>query len=143
LSFENMHTGERLSAAYWSDGQYVEDELVLIHRILRDHRTGEIHTIDCQLLDLLHHLRVSLETDQPFQVISGYRSPATNEMLTRASEGVAHKSLHMLGAAIDLRVPGRSLVQVRDTALRIRGGGVGFYPQSNFVHVDVGRVRSW
>ncbi len=143
LRFENLHTGERLSATYWSDGRYLDDELRQIGRVLRDHRTGETHAIDRRLLDLLHRLHESLEADRPFQVISGYRSPTTNEMLAHASGGVARNSLHTVGAAIDIRVQGRSLVQLRDAALRLRKGGVGFYPRSDFVHVDVGRVRSW
>lgn len=143
LSFESLHTGERLSATYWADGRYQAEETKRIDQILRDHRTGEIHTIDSGLLDLLHQLRASLETGRPFQVISGYRSPATNGMLASASDGVARNSLHVLGLAIDVRVQDRSLTQLRDAALRLQGGGVGFYPRSNFVHVDVGRVRSW
>ena len=143
LQFESLHTGERLATTYWADGGYVPDELRRINHALRDHRTGDVKAIDPGLLDLLVALRERLATQAPFQIISAYRSPATNAMLAEHSSGVARKSLHTQGLAIDIRVPGRQLTAVRDAALALRGGGVGFYPRSDFVHVDVGRVRSW
>jgi len=112
-------------------------------RQLRDHRTDDVMPIDRALLDALASLREKLETDQPFHVISGYRSPATNARLAAASDGVARKSLHLQGRAIDIRVPGRSLEQVRSVALAMKSGGVGYYRRSGFVHLDTGRVRSW
>lgn len=143
LSFENLHTGEKLAVTYWANGRPIPEAKALVDHILRDYRTGDVHPIDPGLLDLLHRLHQSLGTSQPFQVISGYRSPRTNAMLADASGGVARKSLHMQGLAIDIRVPGRPLATVRDAAAALQGGGVGFYPRSDFVHVDVGRVRSW
>jgi uncharacterized protein YcbK (DUF882 family) len=143
LSFASLHTGEKLTAAYWHDGAYDREALAAIDRVLRDHRTGESTAIDRRLLDLLHALRAKLDTREPFEVISGYRSPATNAMLISTGHGVAKKSLHMQGMAIDLRVPGRRLASVRKAAIALRRGGVGYYPASDFVHVDVGRVRTW
>ncbi len=145
VAFENIHTGEKLKADYWVDGRYVPDALADVNHVLRDFRSGEVHPIAPQLLDLLALLHVRLETEQSFAVISGYRSPSTNAMLRGEHEhsGVASKSLHMRGMAIDIRVPGRGLVALRDAALTQRAGGVGYYPASDFVHVDVGRVRTW
>lgn len=143
LEFYNTHTDERLRATYWADGSYVASALTDINFILRDFRANEIKAIDLRLLDLLHRLNASLDTSQPFHVISGYRTAATNALLRGASEGVALHSLHIDGMAIDIRVPGRDLPVLRRTALALRGGGVGYYPHSDFVHVDVGRVRTW
>jgi uncharacterized protein YcbK (DUF882 family) len=145
LAFDNLHTGEKLKVEYWAGGRYLPDALTEVNHVLRDFRSGEVHPIAPQLLDLLVLLRARLETAEPVSVISGYRSPATNAMLRGRSEhsGVASKSLHMQGMAIDLRFAGRSLAQVHNAALAQRGGGVGYYPASDFVHVDVGRVRTW
>ena len=143
LKLENLHTGERLVAEYCVDDCYHPDALQAINHILRDYRTGDVHTIDPRLLDLLHDLNGRLETDAAFQVISGFRSPHTNAMLHERSHGVASKSLHTQGMAIDIRVPGRALKAVHATALSLDRGGVGLYPTSDFVHVDVGRVRHW
>jgi len=143
LSFDNLHTGERLKAEYWVDGEYVPDALLDINRLLRDFRTGDVHPIEPKLLDVLSMLHGMLETESDFQVISGYRSPKTNATLREQSNGVAATSLHMQGMAIDVRIGGRPLTGLRDAALRIAAGGVGYYPKSNFVHVDVGRVRRW
>jgi uncharacterized protein YcbK (DUF882 family) len=143
LAFDNLHTGEKLKVEYWTEGEYVPDALGEIDRVLRDFRTGDVHPIEPRLLDLLAMLRDRLETVEPLSVISGYRSPKTNKTLHEASSGVASNSLHMQGMAIDIRVPGRVLAAVHKTALEMRVGGVGYYPKSNFVHVDVGRVRKW
>lgn len=143
LSFDNLHTGEKLKIDYWIDGSYLPDALQTINHLLRDFRNGEVHMIEPKLLDLLTVLRAQLDTEQPFQVISGYRSPATNALLHAEHSGVAAKSLHMKGMAIDIRIADRTLEALHDTALRLRAGGVGYYPQSDFVHVDVGRVRRW
>lgn len=143
LSFYNLHTTESLKTVYWHRGDYVPSALDEINRVLRDHRTDETHEIDPRLLDLLCDLRLRLDTRETFQIISGYRSPATNALLHANSDGVATRSLHMDGKAIDIRIPGRALSLLRKTALSIKAGGVGYYPSSNFVHVDVGRVRSW
>ena len=143
LSFRHLHTGERLRATYWADGAYVGDELARIDRLLRDFRTGETMPIDRRLLELLHLLTRKMDARAPYDVISGYRSPKTNAVLAAANGGVAKKSLHLRGMAIDVRLPGRRLKDLHRAALDLRGGGVGYYPAADFVHVDVGRVRSW
>lgn len=143
LGFLNLHTGEKADLPYWIEGDYVPDSLAEINRVLRDHRTGQVAAIDTGLLDLLHRVNAALGASQPFQVISGYRSPASNQMLANNSSGVATRSLHMQGKAIDVRLPGIPLADLRRAGLMLRGGGVGYYPGSNFVHLDVGRVRTW
>jgi uncharacterized protein YcbK (DUF882 family) len=145
LSLDNLHTGEKLAVTYWAEGAYIPGALAEVDTILRDFRTGERHPIAPGLLDLLALLRGQMETAAPFKVISGYRSPATNARLRSANEhsGVASQSLHMKGMAIDIRLDGRPLEALRDTALSLRAGGVGYYPASDFVHVDVGRIRRW
>lgn len=143
LSFYNTHTGEKTSAVYWADGRYLDDSLAEINRILRDHRTGDVRPMDPGLLDLLFDLRLLMEAQRPFHVISGYRSPATNHMLWKTRSGVAKTSLHTVGQAIDIRVPGRGLGTLRRAAVYLGRGGVGYYPASDFVHVDTGPVRQW
>lgn len=146
LSFFNTHTGERLKAEYALGGRYAPDALKAINHILRDFRANEIKPIDPTLLDLLHELGGTLESAQPFHIISGYRSPHTNTLLRQrggGQTGVASKSLHMVGKAIDIRVPGVKLDHLRAAARALKLGGVGYYPSSNFVHVDTGRVRFW
>jgi uncharacterized protein YcbK (DUF882 family) len=143
ITFHHLHTGERLSGVYWANGRYVPDFLTAVNRVLRDHHDGSIHKIDPRLLDILRLLRSRLDTKQPIEVICGYRSPQTNAKLVAATDGVARNSLHMRGMAIDLRISGRRLNQVRRAARSLRAGGVGYYPRSNFVHVDTGDVRYW
>ena len=143
LAFYNLHTGERLTATYWAEGRYIAGELQGIDRVLRDFRTGDVAPIDRNLLDLLHVLRRKMDTREPFHVISGYRSPRTNDMLRHESGGVAANSLHMAGKAIDIRIPGRRLIDLRDAGLALQSGGVGYYPKDGFIHVDTGRVRTW
>jgi uncharacterized protein YcbK (DUF882 family) len=143
LSFYNVHTGETLRTIYFDQGQYVPGALLEVNHFFRDFRTNQVKAIDARLLDLLHRINHALDTAQPFNLISGYRSPATNAWLASQSEGVARHSLHMEGMAADVNVPGRSLPLLQTVALAIRGGGVGYYPRSNFVHVDTGRVRRW
>ena len=143
MSLHNLHTGESLKAVYFEQGRYLPDALAEVNRVLRDFRTGDQHMMDPRLLDLLSQVHGRIDSARPFQVISGYRSPKTNAMLHEHSHGVANQSLHMQGMAIDLRIPGRSLAAVHMAALAQRGGGVGYYPQSDFVHMDVGRVRTW
>jgi uncharacterized protein YcbK (DUF882 family) len=146
LSFFHTHTGERLKIAYCCDGQYQPAALTQINHLLRDFRVNEVKTIDPKLLDLLHELGGTLETEQPFHVISGYRSPKTNHLLQERGgnhSGVASRSLHMVGQAIDIRLPGVQLDKLRGAARSLKLGGVGYYPSSNFVHVDTGRVRFW
>jgi uncharacterized protein YcbK (DUF882 family) len=143
VALHNLHTGESLQAIYWEEGRYVPDALAAVNKVLRDFRTGDQHMMDPGLIDLLARLNGKVEARGPFQVISGYRSPRTNAMLHEHSDGVASKSLHMQGMAIDIRVEGVALDHLHNAALDIGRGGVGFYPTSNFVHVDVGRVRQW
>jgi uncharacterized protein YcbK (DUF882 family) len=146
LSFFHTHTGERLKVAYCCGGQYQPEGLAQVNHILRDFRVNETHAIEPALLDLLYELDATLGTDAPFHVISGYRSPQTNMMLRErggAATGVASHSLHMVGQAIDIRVPGVKIDRLRDAAMALRIGGVGYYPDLDFVHVDVGRVRYW
>jgi uncharacterized protein YcbK (DUF882 family) len=141
LDFLNLHTGETLRTTYWADGAYLPDALADVNYLLRDFRTGDVKAIDVGLLDLLHDLRKHLESTEAYEVISGYRSPKTNSVLASQSNGVAKRSMHMKGLAIDVSLPRRSLSDLRQVAMEMRRGGVGFYP--NFVHLDVGRVRSW
>ncbi|WP_427312575.1 YcbK family protein [Cupriavidus sp. H39] len=144
LAFDHTHTGERVSLVYAVGDRFVPDALTTLNGFLRDHYSGKVGTIDPQLFDLLFQVRRELGTDQPFQVISGYRSPATNSRLrsTRGG-GVAKHSLHMDGKAIDIRLAGVSLADVRDAAKSLQGGGVGYYESDQFVHIDTGRVRYW
>jgi uncharacterized protein YcbK (DUF882 family) len=146
LSFFHTHTGERLSTAYCAGGEYMAPALKDVNVLLRDFRVNAVKPIDPALLDLLFELNGALGTDQPFHVISGYRTPETNAMLQErggSQSGVATHSLHIEGKAIDIRVPGITLEHLRDSARSLKIGGVGFYPGSNFVHVDTGRVRYW
>jgi uncharacterized protein YcbK (DUF882 family) len=146
LSFFHTHTGERLTTAYCAAGEYVAPALHDVNTLLRDFRVNQIKPIDPALLDLLFELNGVLGTDQPFHVISGYRTPQTNAMLQErggAHSGVASHSLHIEGKAIDIRVPGIKLEHLRDSAKSLKIGGVGYYAGSNFVHVDTGRVRYW
>lgn len=143
LSFVHLHTGEHLDVTYWVSGSYEPVSLEAIDHVLRDWRTGEEHEMDPALMDLLYELREKTGTSSPYEVICGYRSPATNEMLRQNSGGVAKRSLHMEGKAIDIRLPDVPLSTLRDAALALRRGGVGYYPESNFVHVDTGRFRTW
>ncbi len=143
LSFYNTHTGEKLSATFWSDGNYLDDGIEEISWLLRDHRAGISSSMDPKLLDLLYQLQGTVEHQGEFHVISGYRSPATNELLNKRSSGVAKRSYHMLGQAIDVRLPGFDTSQLRKAAIALKGGGVGYYSSSDFVHLDVGSVRHW
>ncbi len=143
LSMHNLHTGEKLTRTYWADGDYLAEPLAEIDQLLRDHRSNQAHPMDPQLLDLLHRLQQAVGGTKPFEIISGYRSPQTNASLRGKSRGVAKKSLHMQGKAIDVRLPGQDLANLRKAALALKAGGVGYYPKSNFIHVDTGRVRFW
>jgi len=143
LALHNLHTGESINATYWAEGEYQSSELAAINRILRDHRTGDVMKMDPKLVNLLHLLHDSVDGKKPFDVISGYRSPITNANLQKTSSGVAKKSFHMRGKAIDLALPGRDLAKLRSAALAINAGGVGYYPKSGFIHVDTGPIRSW
>lgn len=143
LSFFNTHTNESLETIYWCDDAYCAPGLKEIDHLLRDHRTGEVKEIDRSLLDLLHELRSEIGVNQPFHVISGYRSQASNTLLRHEGHGVAARSFHIQGRAVDIRLPGVGLGELRDIAVRLGRGGVGYYPASDFVHVDVGPPRTW
>ena len=143
ISLFNIHTGEKLSREYCAEGEYHEDALQEIDYLLRDFRTGEVKAIDPRLLNLMHAITSKIKPGSQIHIISGYRSPATNLSLTQKSGGVAKHSLHMDGKAVDIRIPGCDLSQLRRVALAMRVGGVGYYAESNFVHVDTGRVRFW
>ncbi|QGZ94754.1 DUF882 domain-containing protein [Terricaulis silvestris] len=143
LAFVNTHTGDTFADAYWEAGNYVPDAMAAINHVMRDHRSSEAHEIDPRLLDQLHALRGAVETQTPYQIISGYRSPVTNAALHEGSSGVATRSLHMEGRAIDIRIRGVDTARLRDAALDMAAGGVGYYQASDFIHVDTGRVRRW
>lgn len=143
LSLLNLHTGESVNATYWAEGEYQVGELQAINKVLRDFRTGDVHKIDNKLIDLLNIMHHKVGAKRPFHVISGYRSPKTNAALSKNSSGVAKKSLHMQGKAIDIRLPGYNLSELRKVALNLHAGGVGIYSKSDFIHVDTGRVRHW
>jgi uncharacterized protein YcbK (DUF882 family) len=144
LSFNCYNTGESLKpTTYWADGKYIPDALAEINYALRDDRSGEVFPIAPKVLDLVHQIGRKLDTSCHFEVYSGYRSPKTNAMLRRMNSEVAAHSLHMEGEAVDITLPGRSLKQLHQAALSMRAGGVGYYPDADFLHVDVGRVRQW
>jgi len=143
VALDNLHTGEKMEAVYWADGDYIPDVLDAVNVQLRDFRTGDVHPIAPELLDLLDSVNTLTGTQAKFEVISGYRSAATNAMLRERSEEVAKKSFHMSGMAIDIRLPDVDLDRLHAAALSLGRGGVGYYPYSNFVHVDVGPVRTW
>ena len=143
LSLHNLHTGEHVSQPYWVQGSYMPESLSAINTVLRDHRSGEVYPIDPDLLDLLFAMQQHVGARQGYEVISGYRSPATNAKLQGQSDGVAKRSLHMQGRAIDIRLPGIRLATLHSAAKQIKSGGVGLYAESNFIHVDTGRVRYW
>lgn len=143
LSLLHTHTGERLSLAYFERGEYLPDALEAVNHLLRDHRTDAVHPIDPALLDILHDLRTATGSTGEYKIISGYRSPETNATLRKKSRGVAKHSLHLDGRAIDVRLDGVELPTLREAALSLSRGGVGFYAKSDFVHLDTGAVRSW
>lgn len=144
LSLHHLHTNERINVTYRVGDHYQRSALKRLNHFLRDFRTGDVTAIDPQLFDLLHDVKQRLgHDDGTFEIISGYRSPRTNSMLRRASSGVAKKSLHMSGKAIDVRLKETSTRNIRDAAVSLSRGGVGFYPRSDFVHLDTGRVRRW
>ena len=143
IAVHNIHTDEKLDAIFWENGRYLPDALTEVNHVLRDYRTGDVHPIDPRLLTLLDRLSTQVGAKAPFQVISGYRSPKTNALLHRESDGVATHSLHMSGMAIDIRLAEVDLSHLHRAALGLAAGGVGYYPSSDFVHVDVGPIRHW
>lgn len=143
LAFQNTHTGDKLKLTYFEKGRYISDALQEINFVLRDFRTGDVYPIDVELLDQLHDLKLALGVSRPFHIISGYRSPHTNAKLHSHSSGVANNSLHMQGRAIDIRIEDFDTRHIRNAALAMRRGGVGYYAESDFVHLDTGNFRTW
>lgn len=143
LKFRHLHTDERLDVTYYVGGRYRPAELLKIDHLFRDWRAGQSTRIDHRLLDLLYEVQVGGKHFAEVEVLSGYRTEATNRMLRARSRGVASRSLHLVGKAVDMRLEGQSIASTRKTALRLAAGGVGYYPRSNFVHLDTGAVRSW
>lgn len=139
----NTHTGEQLRTCFYRAGTYCTDALSSLAHLLRDYRNGEQLAIDPGVFDILHEVAVAADREPRFEVISGYRSPATNAMLHEKSAGVATRSLHMDGRAIDVRLQGYRTAKLRDVARALARGGVGYYAKSDFVHLDTGRVRTW
>lgn len=143
LSFRNAHTNEIFSGVYKVGDTYLDDALSQINYVLRDHRLNLMHPIDKDLIDLVHTVHSQSGQSREYEVLSGYRSPKTNNMLRKTGSGVARRSFHMEGKAIDLRIPGYSTQKLRRIAVAMRSGGVGYYNGSNFIHIDTGHVRSW
>jgi uncharacterized protein YcbK (DUF882 family) len=143
LSLLNLHTSEKLELEFFRRGAYVPESLAAIQSLLRDYRNGEQHVIDPKLMDYLFDVAGALGVDPVFSVISGYRSPQTNEQLRERSNGVARHSLHLEGRAIDVRLAGVNCADLADHARAMSRGGVGYYQQSDFVHLDTGTYRSW
>lgn len=143
LAIQNPHTGDKLSLTYFEKGRYLSDALEEISFLLRDYRTGDIHPIDPELLDQLHNLKQMLGLNQPFDIICGYRSPLTNALLHAEHSGVANNSFHMSGRAVDIRIERFGLRRIHNAALAMHSGGVGYYPESNFIHLDTGTFRTW
>lgn len=143
IAFVHTHTGESIAVDFKKDGAYVPEAVERLERFLRDHRNGQMHDIDPKLFDILFTIQQRVGVETPFHLVSCYRSPATNEMLRRRSRGVAKNSMHTRGRAIDVRLPGVDTAVLRDIALELEEGGVGYYEESDFIHVDTGRVRRW
>lgn len=143
LRLYNTHTGESVKSVFWAEGQFIPDALADINKLLRDHRNNTVADMDPQLLLLLDRVSGTLGPNNTLHVISGYRSPESNAKLAKASGGVAKHSMHLEGKAIDIRMPGRNLSHLHKAALNAKGGGVGYYPESQFVHLDTGRPRHW
>jgi len=143
LAFYHTHTDERLKVTYFADGNFLPEALTQINYLLRDFRNDQMHPIDPNLLDTLHEVCGLCGGGGTFEIISGYRSPETNQLLRTRSSGVARSSLHLQGRAIDVRLTGFNTARLRDAALSLQRGGVGYYASSDFVHLDTGRVRTW
>lgn len=143
IALRNLHTAEQLEVEYYRDGGYLPEALARIDAVLRDFRTGDIHPMDRALIDQVRDVALSLGVEPVFSVISGYRSPKTNEQLREHSSGVALRSLHMDGRAMDVRLAGVDCVSLSEAALKLARGGVGYYRASDFVHLDTGAFRSW
>ncbi len=143
LKLYNTHTGEHIKATYWAKDHFVKEELHTLNHFLRDFRTGDIKEFDVKLFDLLYAIQLIRDTDRPFQVLSAYRSPKTNAMLRKHTEGVAKNSFHMKAKAIDINLPGTELSDLKKLSRFLHRGGVGYYPRSGFMHIDTGPIRYW
>lgn len=143
VSFQNTHTGESFSGIYRVGDKYLPEAFQQINVVMRDFRTNQVYPMDPRVIDIIYMVQRMSGQNRPYDIISGYRSPRTNNMLRNTSSGVAKKSLHMEGKAIDLRIDGFSTRRIRDLAKSLKAGGVGYYSKSDFVHVDCGDVRSW
>jgi uncharacterized protein YcbK (DUF882 family) len=143
LSLFNPHTKESFEGIYYSKGEYVSNALKSVNHIMRDVRTNDVKTIDKNLLDLISAISIKLKPKEPFHVISGYRSPKTNNLMRKHGKGAAKNSFHVKGQAADIRLPGCRTSVLRRAAYELKSGGVGYYPKSRFVHIDVGPVRFW
>ncbi len=143
IAFRHAHTGESFSGVYRVGDKYLPEAFERLNYVLRDFRTNEVFPMDPHVVDILSIVHRKIGARNPYHVLSGYRSPKTNAMLGRKTSGVASNSFHMYGQAVDIRIPGYSTKQLRNTAKSLQAGGVGYYPRSNFVHVDTGKVRTW
>ena len=143
IAFVHTHTGESIEVEFKKDGVFDAEGVERLNRFLCDHRNGKTRDMDPELFDVLYEIRERAGSDEPFHLISAYRSPETNAMLRRTTTGVASKSLHTHGQAIDIRLPGVDTKILRNIALELEEGGVGYYQSSDFIHVDTGRVRRW
>ncbi len=143
ISFRNSHTGEIFSGVYRVGDKYLPDAFDRINVVLRDFRTNELFPIDPRAIDIIYTVHQLTQQAEPYEILSGYRCPKTNSHLRHETRGVAKNSLHMTGQAIDLRLPGYDTRQIRNLAISLRAGGVGYYPKSNFVHMDTGDIRTW
>jgi uncharacterized protein YcbK (DUF882 family) len=143
LSFYHTHTSEKLSVVYHENGAYLPDAMGELNYLLRDHRSDDVIDMDPALLDFLHAAQQRVGSTGTYEIISAYRSPKTNEMLRRNGGGVAKRSMHLQGKAIDVRLTDADTRDLRQAGLDLSRGGVGYYSKSNFVHLDTGRVRRW
>ena len=143
LRMYNTHTGESITTTYWAEGRFIPESMNDINKLLRDHRNNKIAQMDPKLVLLLDQVSTQVKPDSVIHIISGYRSPESNQLLADTTNGVAKHSMHLDGRAIDVRMPGVALANLRKAALGAGAGGVGYYPDSQFVHMDTGRVRHW
>lgn len=143
IAFVHTHTGESISVDFKEDGIFIPEKVAELNRFLRDHRNGKTTEMDLALFDILYEIRERAGSREAFQLVSAYRSPETNDMLRRTTSGVAKNSMHTHGRAIDVRLPDVETKQLREIALELKQGGVGYYERSDFIHVDTGRVRFW
>lgn len=143
LKLRNLHTGERANITYWEHGEYLIDGLADIYLLMRDHRQNEVASLDLDLIDQLHHIHGKLETNREIMLVSGYRSPKTNQQLRHSHYGIAEESMHMQGKALDFYIPGINHRHVHKATLAVSTGGVAYYRNSGFIHMDTGRKRRW